>query len=366
MTSDPLDLFAGAKRREQYDEDVDPDEHDAVRAWTRPALEVPPALNVAEDQAAEPAAVQAVPEVVPQTRPAPPAVARQGLLRRRRFPTAEDSAERADAETLIRQFTATRAVNVLVANPKASGKTVTSIILGGVLAEVRGGSVAITEVTPAAGDLAARAEGTPARGLTELLQRVDQVTSAGMLAGFTAPQTSRAAVIGSRAGRPELTPEDVVAVRRVLDTYYQLTVTDSGNDPMSDTFDTAIGTADAVLVPVVCSLASIRGAQQVLLAIANNPQAEVRGLLHRVVIMATHDGGPEDPELTQQFVTMLAGLAPTALVIEVPYDPAIRLDVSELSLASLSLQSEYAWRQVARGVVDALRGAPDESPIPTA
>src|SRR5664279_4157864 len=64
----------------------------------------------------------------------------------------------------IRQATWPRSVRVAVANPKGgSGKTPTAVLLGGVLASVRGGSVAIWDASDAAGTLGARTEGAAAR-----------------------------------------------------------------------------------------------------------------------------------------------------------------------------------------------------------
>src|SRR5690606_33007741 len=118
-----------------------------------------------------------------------------------------------DAERRIRQATWSRSVNILVANKTGGvGKTVTSVVLSGILASVRGGSVASFEVSDATGALEKRGEGAPSRGLAELLEAVDTVGSAGALGGYTAPQTSHADVIGSVKDRPVLTDRDVRAV----------------------------------------------------------------------------------------------------------------------------------------------------------
>jgi hypothetical protein len=94
-------------------------------------------------------------------------------------------------ERIIRQATWTRAVSVLVANRKGGvGKTPVSLLLGGVLAAVRGGSVAIVEVSDDPGALAFRAEGNPPRGIGELIRDVETIRTAGQLAGYTAPRAS--------------------------------------------------------------------------------------------------------------------------------------------------------------------------------
>lgn len=380
----PDEVFDGARRHREYGEDpitapivpppvaavVDPeptpapaDEDEPVRADRR---------HRAPEVLPEPAQPSTALELRPSLLPASveEVQARKStsgfwaMFRRRRFPNGDDMAALAEAEANIRQFTATRSNNVLVANPRSSGKTSTCLALGGTLAQVRGGSVVITEATPAPGDLFARAEGQPRLGLSELVERAEHVESIGALAGFTAPQTSRAAVIGSGTPRAELTPAQLLSVRRLLDTYYALTVTDSGNNPLSATFTAAVNTADAVVVPVLCSLASVRGAQRVREAIERSDQGAA--LLSRVVVVMTHDGGSEDPGLAAELGATLRGMFPDAPVLEVPYDPTIREDVVELSLGRLSERSRHAWTSVASHVVTALRSAPEPSPVPLA
>jgi cellulose biosynthesis protein BcsQ len=337
----PRDVFDGAERQRQYGEEAAP--------------------AAAVTASAEPTAT-ATTMVAPGRHsllPAAPEELRTGsksglarLLRRRRFPTEEDNARLARNEATIRQFTATSSKNVLIANPKSSGKTSTALSLGGTLAQVRGGSVAITEATPAPGDLFARAEGQPRLGLSDLLARGRQISSAGELAGYTAPQTSKAAVIGSAGARRELTPDDVLVLRDVLATYYQLTVTDTGNNCLSSVFRSALNIADAVVVPVTCTLASVRGAQSVANAIA---AAGLAGhLAARVVVVITHDGAHEDPQLSAELQPTLGRLFPDAAIVDVPYDPAIRADVVELSLGRLSLRSRHAWTAMAAAAVHAL------------
>ena len=130
-------------------------------------------------------------------------------------------------EDIIRQATWTRAVSILIANPKGGvGKTPTALLLGGMLAAVRGGSVCIMEVSDDPGALTFRSEGAPTRGLGELIRDAAEIRSAGQLAGYTAPQTSFAAVVGSVGPRPRLEGEDVTAVAKVIDDYFSLRVMD--------------------------------------------------------------------------------------------------------------------------------------------
>ncbi|PPK98186.1 MinD-like ATPase involved in chromosome partitioning or flagellar assembly [Kineococcus xinjiangensis] len=281
-----------------------------------------------------------------------------GLLKLR--PTPEEQAHR-DAITTIRQATWRRAVNVLVANPKGGvGKTPTSLVLAGVLGHVRGGSVGVWEAAESAGTLSRRAEGQPVQGLAELLRGAAGIRSAGHLGGYAAPQTSHADVIGSIGSRPVLTAADVVTTRRVLDTYYRITVTDTGNNPGHEAFLAALHTADALVLPCLVSIDALAGAEEALEVVrgAGGRVSGEGGLASRAVVVLGHDGGPEDERVSAALRQRLDELGVHA-VVEVPFDPVVRRG-GEISLAGLSEESTRAWTAVAAAVVGALRSAPTD------
>lgn len=355
-SDDPFALFDGAARYRRYQEGSEVDRG-------RGAGGAPPVDDAAGDvrplRFAEAPQEPSVPHgaALPAVATGAPASGgRPSLFRRRRFPTAEDRSALAANEMRVRQWTSTRARNVLVANTKSSGKTITTLVLGGLLASIRGGSVALTEATPMPGDLAARAEGRPQAGLGELVRVIHQVRSVGELSAFTAPQSSHATVIGSPTPRGPLRASDVIGVRRLLDTYYALTLTDTANATNENSFGAALSATDAAVIPVTCSLASIRGAYNALDAIYDRGRRT--GLEQRVVVVATHDGAPEDPHLQAEFLPRLQQLGHA--VLEVPFDPALRDDSRELSIADISERSRYAWTAVAAAVVDALSTAPND------
>lgn len=359
MTDVKSTAFAGAERRARYDE--------------RPAEPVLPAV----DQGSEPGEGPTRSPVATGTALAPfrptPAEPENTSSGWRAFlaklgmgPSGPDEAEVADRdhERVIRQATWTRAMNVIVVNPKGSScKTPAALITAGVLASIRGGYVAAWEASEAPGDLADRAEGDPARGLTELLAASAMVTSAGNLAGYTAPQTSHAAVIGTVSAREALSARDVLTVRGLLDAYYHLTIADTANNLQSETFLTALDISDAVLIPCTLNLQSLRGLQKSMSALEGRTTEHLNGIASRVVVVVSHDGGPEDPELAASAVETIRNRYRPRAVVEVPFDPAIRRD-GEITLAALSPASQRAWREVARHLVDALQHAPEPSPIP--
>ena len=290
-----------------------------------------------------------------------PAVATRGLrgvLSRIGLKVAPNSAEQAalalaaaqqEHERIIRQATWTRAVSVLVANRKGGvGKTPVSLLLGGVLAAVRGGSVAIVEVSDDPGALAFRAEGNPRRGIGELVRDVDTIRTAGQLAGYTAPQTSFASVIGSVSRRPRLSHDDVTDVAHVVDEHYAVRVMDSGNQPSSSAFRGAIETADALVVPV------LNAGDAVLEAVALLEELRAAGgtaadLASNSVIVRLTDGRPEHPQVVER-INRIIDATEVRAVFEVPYDVHIA-ERGQLSLDRLDPSTRRAFTAVAANVV---------------
>lgn len=368
-------VFTGAQRARRYQEE--PSVHDQHAGVSAVDLRDADGDTSGPSPASQREAPAAAPADATQPRPAPQtpvtvALATgtrpaqwgwRGRLSRgtaglvRLAPEPAELAHR-EALTTIRRATWTRAVNVIVTNPKGgSGKTPTALILAGILGHVRGGYVAAWEAAESVGTLNQRAEGDPERGLAELLAGVDDVRSAGTLGGYTAPQTSHADVIGSVGGRTVLTAADVLAARRVLDTYYRVTITDTGNNPSHEAYQAALRTADAAVLPCLVSIDALAGLEEAL-AVMRAAGAQVAapdGLLDRVVAVLGHDGGPEDSHIAAGLRARLEELG-VAAVVEVPFDPAIRLG-GAITLASLSEKSTRAWTAAAAAVVEALRTA---------
>ncbi|OUE19188.1 hypothetical protein BFL36_14190 [Clavibacter michiganensis] len=276
-------------------------------------------------------------------------------------PGAEEAAANAELsrregdERVIRQATWSRAVSVLVANRKGGvGKTPTSLILGGVLGSIRGGSVAVVEVTDDPGALGYRAEGQPTRGLGELVRDRDEIHSAGQLAGYTAPQTSFASVVASVGPRRELTGDDVIGVSRLIDEYYGMRVMDSGNQPSSSAFRGAIEVTDVLVVPVLNAGDAVLEAVA-LLDFLRELGGHAAMLADNAVIIRLHDGRPEDPAVVARIDRILEDARP-AQIFTVPYDAHIA-ERGPISLASLDPEVARAFTAATAGVVQRLAHA---------
>jgi MinD-like ATPase involved in chromosome partitioning or flagellar assembly len=259
-------------------------------------------------------------------------------------------------ETTIRQATFPRAVGVLVANRKGgAGKTPTSIILGGILASIRGGSVAVLEVSDDPGTLTLRSEGTPARGLEELIGDVDTVRTAGQLSSYTAPQTSFASVIGTVHRRRQLVGVDVARLSAVIDDHYAIRVMDSGNQPSSSAFGGAIATADVLVIPVLNSADTVLEALD-LLDELRAWGGKAQYLADRAIIIRLIDGRLEQPHLSSRLAALLDQAHVTG-IYEIPYDQHIA-ERGPITVASLETSTRTAFTAAAAGVIRTLQNQP--------
>lgn len=261
--------------------------------------------------------------------------------------------ERNEHERVIRQTTWTRAVSILVANPKGGvGKTPTALILGGVLAAIRGGSVCVMEVSDDPGALTFRSEGTPNLGIGELVRDAAGVRSAGQLAGYTAPQTSFAAVLGTVGTREQLTANDVIALSTLVDDYYAIRVMDSGNQPSSSAFQGSVETADLLVIPV------LNAGDAALEAIGLISKLRAMGgkaahIADRAIIVRSSDGRPENANVVDKVEQVLAE-AGVSGIHTIPYDAHIA-ERGEITLDNLNPATRDAFTAAAAAAIRSLQ-----------
>lgn len=361
--------FAGAARAANYAEGVDvPVEVDkvppieATAAATadllapEPPIEPEPEIDLLDDA-----------ELGTMSIAAPPRIAQTGVrglvarLGLRVAPSAAETAALQVAEQLrrneetVRQATWTRAVSILVANPKGGvGKTPTALLLGGMLAAIRGGSVCIMEVSDDPGALTFRSEGKPARGLGELVRDADTIKSAGQLAGYTAPQTSFAAVIGSIGSRPRLAGDDVAAVAAVVDDYFAIRIMDSGNQPSSTAFQAAVSVADALVIPIFnAGDAALEAAA--LLDVLKASGGNAAQLAATAIVVRLQDGRPENPQVVSRVDRILASYG-IKHIHSIPYDAHIA-ERGQISLGKITAPTHRAFAATAADVVRTLQAS---------
>jgi MinD-like ATPase involved in chromosome partitioning or flagellar assembly len=258
----------------------------------------------------------------------------------------------AEDEGVIRRARWPRAVGILVANRKGGvGKTPTTLLLAGVLAAARRGSVCVLEVSDDPGALSFRAEGSPPLGMGELVRDIQQITSAEQLAAYTAPQTSRASVIGSIGSRDRLSRENVLDVTRVVDRFFAIRVMDSGSQYSSPAFRAAVETADALVIPVMNAADAILEAVSLLEELRASGDAAAR-LADRAVFVRLSDGRPEHPQIIERVGQVLTSER-LGGVFDVPYDEHIAAR-GQLTLRALAPETRQAFCAMAAGVIRTL------------
>ncbi len=267
---------------------------------------------------------------------------------------AQEAQARLDADVaLIRQTTFTRAVGVLVANRKgSSAKTPTALGLGGTIANIRGGSTVVIEVPDDPGTLAFRAEGSPSRGLGELVRDVHQVTTIGQLNGYTAPQTSYASVIGTVGRRAPLTGEAVRDVVQLVDTYYGVRVLDSGNQLTSGAFLAAVEVSDVLVIPMLNGGDSVLEAIETLETVRDSgPRGAM--LAEHAIMLRSRDGRPEHPRVLERIDRLIERARPRE-VFDIPYDEHIA-ERGEITYERLAPATRAAFVAATAGIYRALR-----------
>jgi MinD-like ATPase involved in chromosome partitioning or flagellar assembly len=258
-------------------------------------------------------------------------------------PGREEIAHR-QHERLIRSATWPRSVRIAVANPKGGvGKTPTSLILGGILGRVRGGSVAVWDASDAAGSLAGIAEGVQARCVSEIEADPGAFAHPGTIAACAATQSSNADVLASVRDR-EFTGDSVDRVLWTLDRTYRISVADTGNVQHSSAFTAVIAKADILVVPTILTEASVNKALGLLHRLQHTST-----LAQRAVVAVLHTRGPETPRLAGQVPDLFAA-AGVGAVIDIPFDPVIAAGTA-LTVDSLSRASQIAWTQLAAATV---------------
>ncbi len=259
-------------------------------------------------------------------------------------------------QTTIRQATWTRAVSVLVANPKGgAGKTPTSLCLAGVLASLRG-NVVIVEVSDDPGKLLFRSEHerTPALGLGELVRDVDQITTAGQLAGYTAPQTTRAHVLGTPGRRAPLDGDAVGRVVAKLDEFYSIRVMDSGNQYTSSAFVAALKATDVLVIPITAGGDAATDAR-LLLDELRDMGGHAADLARSAVVVRLIDGRTEHGHVLADIERML-DLYEIEHRLTIPYDQHIA-DRQQITFDLLERDTQEAFTALGAVVVRQLQRA---------
>lgn len=255
-------------------------------------------------------------------------------------PGHQELAYRED-QRIIREASWARSVRIAVCNAKGnSGKTPAALILGGILASERGGSVAVWDSSDAPGTLAYRAEGAQLQCISAIASDPGAFALPSTIAAAAATQSSYADVLG-RLTESEFTGDDVQAVTSVLDYTYRISVADTGNSAFSSSFTKVIELADILVIPSTHTADSVNKACALLHRLQDSPQ----GLAQRAVVALMGVGEPVTNTEAHRIFSD-AGAA----TVDLPYDPHIASGLV-LNTRRLSRPSRIAWTRLAATVV---------------
>lgn len=257
-------------------------------------------------------------------------------------PGAEELAHR-ENERVIRSANWPRAVRVLVANPKGgSGKTPTALLLGGAMARVRGGSVAVWDAADAPGTLHVVAQGTARRCVAEIAADPEGYAYPGTIAAVATTQTTGADALVSLSNR-EVDGPKVQRIQWTLDRTYRVQVADSGNVAHSSAYQQLVATADVLVIPTVIQQSQVDSALRLLHRLGSTD------LVQRAVVAILHTGAPQTPGLAKDIDGLFtdAGISD---IVHIPYDRHIAAG-STITYDRLSRPSQLAWTRLATATV---------------
>lgn len=257
-------------------------------------------------------------------------------------PGAEELAHR-ENERVIRSATWPRSVRIVVANPKGgSGKTPVSLVLGGAMARVRGGSVAVWDAADAPGTLHVVAEGTARRCVAEIAADPEGYAYPGTIAAVATTQTTGADALVSLSNR-EFTGPTVRRVQWALDRTHRVSIADTGNVAHSSAFRQFIATADVLVIPTVIQQSQVDSALRLLHRLGSTD------LVQRAVVAILHTGAPQTPGLAKDIDKLFTN-AGISDIVHIPYDRHIAAG-STITYDRLSRPSQLAWTRLATATV---------------
>lgn len=274
-----------------------------------------------------------------------------------------EAAELAVCEMIIRQAGWPRgAVGATVANKKgSSAKTPSCIAVGGMIASVRGGGVALMEVSDDPGQLAGRSEGKQPRGVGELVQAVHEVQTKAQLEGYAVPQTSFAHTFGSSpTRRAPLNRQSVLEAADLLDQFYTLRLMDSGNVYTSSAFTGALESSDALLVPMMNATDSMGEAVELFEYLREHPDSHFQDLASRAIIVRVSDGRPENKveRLVKDF-QYRTGISDERM-FTLPFDAHLA-ERGPITLAKLAPATQSALLRISAALIVQLQDATTEN-----
>lgn len=253
----------------------------------------------------------------------------------------------------------TRTQHVAVISLKGGvGKTTTTLCLGATLAALRPDQVVAIDANPDRGTLAGRVPRSSDRTVRDLLRALPEVTSYADVRAHTAQHPSRLEVLASDqdpAASQAFGEQDYRTVTALLETYYQVILTDSGTGLLHSAMAGVLAQADQIVLVTGASVDGGRSADATLdwLA-AHNRQDLVSGAVAAVTSVLPGRSDLDDEALTAHFAARCRAVVP------VPHDRHLE-EGGAVDMARLRPATLIAFRQLAALVADGFTDRPSRS-----
>ncbi|MGF3057342.1 MinD/ParA family ATP-binding protein [Microbacterium sp. YY-01] len=236
------------------------------------------------------------------------------------------------------------------------GKTTTTMLIASVIGRVRGGTILAWDANEYKGTMGIRAQAAShdhtAHDLLKVIDSFTNQSSSADLVNFVRPQgESKFDVLASQslAGNSAVIDgEDFRKMHAALRRFYRLILVDTGNNPGSGTWQTAVETADVLILPTIVKEDSAR----TLAAVADTLIEQGHGdKLNNAVTIMGRSSLTSYPELEQRIIDHMGQL--TRAVVSVPFDAALdRGDTIDFD--KLTPESQEAWLEATAAVMDGL------------
>ncbi|MDF3311712.1 ParA family protein [Rhodococcus sp. T2V] len=247
---------------------------------------------------------------------------------------------------------------ITVANPKGGvGKTPLAVAITQTLADLRGGSTVVcADLGEVGGSLAKRVAVRPSPGndvpaLLAAHPDPDVAIRPSVLSRHLTRQPSGDDIIAGRRGdATSVLKEDHAAhLAAMVAQHRDILVADTGNNPLSGSWQWAVRTADVVVVPVPLRWDAAEAAEEMITELAST----ATDVLQRTIVVIT--AGPGDaPMVEQDTVEALRDLG-VPLVARMPFEPLFASG-ERLALPRLEPQTRAALTRLAEEVVKTITG----------
>ncbi|MGG5170823.1 MinD/ParA family ATP-binding protein [Pseudarthrobacter sp. J1738] len=237
------------------------------------------------------------------------------------------------------------------------GKTSTTVGVGLMLAEYRGDPPCAVDANPDSGDLVERALGEgiyrtqQPRTITDLLKNLESIDSLTDLSRYMHHAGRLHLIAGEQD--PEvsdsLTADEYLRIRKLIDSYYSLSLTDCGTGVTHNAMSGILQSADNLIVAAGYAVSGAKRARSTLQWLAGHGYEDLAR--NAIVVITDKDevSSRVDKDAIEEY---LAGIC--RQLIAVPHDRGVA-DGDLVTLDALRPETRRAYKEIAAAIVDGYR-----------